>query len=210
MNRLIDLAFDRSRTVLLTLAFILVAGAGAYQSIPKEAEPDITVPIIYVSMIHDGISPEDAERLLIRPMEKELQSIEGVKEIKASAGEGHASVQLEFTAGFDSKRALDDVRERVDIARTKLPEATDEPRVNEVNVALFPVLTVALSGPLPERGLVHIARDLQDRIEALPGVLEVDIGGDREAHLLVTLIIELLTTCFTRTQTVVEVEHRFV
>lgn len=181
MNRLIDLFFARSRTVLLTLAFILVAGTGAYQSIPKEAEPDIVVPIIYVSMTHDGISPEDAERLLIRPMEKELQSIEGVKEIKSTAGEGHASVQLEFTAGFDNKRALADVRERVDIAKTKLPEATDEPRVNEVNVALFPVLTVALSGPLPERGLVRIARDLKDRIEALAGVLEVDIGGDREA-----------------------------
>lgn len=181
MNALIDLAFARSRTVLLTLVFILVAGAGAYQSIPKESEPDVTVPIIYVSMTHDGISPEDAERLLIRPMEKELQSIEGVKELTATAREGQASVQLEFTAGFDSKRALADVRERVDIAKTKLPEATDEPSVNEVNVALFPVLTIALSGPLPERGLVRIARDLKDRIEALSGVLEVDIGGDREA-----------------------------
>ncbi len=181
MNGLIDLAFGRGRTVLLTLVFILVAGAGAYESIPKEAEPDITVPIIYVLMTHDGISPEDAERLLVRPMEKELQSIDGVKEVTATAREGHASVQLEFNAGFDSKRALADVRERVDIAKTKLPEATDEPSVNEVNVALFPVLTIALSGPLPERGLVRIARDLKDRIEALSGVLEVDIGGDREA-----------------------------
>ncbi len=181
MNGLIDAAFGRSRTVLLTLVFILVAGAGAYQSIPKESEPDVTVPIIYVLMTHDGISPEDAERLLIRPMEKELQSIEGVKELTATAREGQASVQLEFNAGFDSKRALADVRERVDIAKTKLPETTDEPSVNEINVALFPVLTIALSGPLPERGLVRIARDLKDRIEALPGVLEVDIGGDREA-----------------------------
>lgn len=181
MNALLDLAFSRGRTVLLTLLFILVAGASAYQTIPKESEPDVVVPIIYVSMIHDGISPEDAERLLIRPMEKELQAIEGVKEMKSTAYEGQASVQLEFNAGFDAKRALADVRERVDIARTKLPDATDEPRVNEVNVALFPVLTIALSGPLPERGLVRIARDLQDRIEALPGVLEVDIGGDREA-----------------------------
>jgi len=187
VSRLIDLAFGRSRTVLLILAFILVAGTGAYRSIPKEAEPDIAVPIIYVSMTHDGISPDDAERLLIRPMEKELQAIEGVKEIKSTAGEGHASVQLEFTAGFDSNRALADVRERVDIAKAELPEATDEPRVNEVNVALFPVLTVALSGPLPERGLVQIARDLKDRIEALSGVLEVDVGGDREALLEVVV-----------------------
>ncbi|MEA1049868.1 efflux RND transporter permease subunit [Lamprobacter modestohalophilus] len=181
MNRLIELAFSRSRTVLLTLAFLLAAGLAAYQSIPKEAEPDVTVPIIYVAMTHDGISPEDAERLLVRPMETELQSIEGVKEMASTAAEGRASVQLEFMAGFDSKRALADVRERVDIAQSELPASTDEPSVHEINVALFPVLTIALSGPMPERGLIRIARDLKDRIEALSGVLEVDIGGDREA-----------------------------
>nr|WP_207148720.1 efflux RND transporter permease subunit [Lamprobacter modestohalophilus] len=178
---MIELAFSRSRTVLLTLAFLLAAGLAAYQSIPKEAEPDVTVPIIYVAMTHDGISPEDAERLLVRPMETELQSIEGVKEMASTAAEGRASVQLEFMAGFDSKRALADVRERVDIAQSELPASTDEPSVHEINVALFPVLTIALSGPMPERGLIRIARDLKDRIETLSGVLEVDIGGDREA-----------------------------
>ena len=188
MSRLIDLAFSRSRTVLLTLAFLLAAGLAAYQSIPKEAEPDVTVPIIYVAMTHDGISPEDAERLLVRPMEKELQSIEGVKEMTSTAAEGRASVQLEFMAGFDSKRALADVRERVDIAQSELPASTDEPSVHEINVALFPVLTIALSGPMPERGLIRIARDLKDRIETLSGVLEVDIGGDREA--LMEVIID--------------------
>jgi multidrug efflux pump len=183
MNTIIDLAFSRSRAVLLSLLLIIFVGAMAYKEIPKESEPDITVPIIYVSMAHDGISPEDAERLLVRPMEKELQSIEGLKEMKSTAAEGHASVQLEFSAGFDSNQALTDVREKVDIAKVKLPDATDEPKVVEVNVALFPVLTVSLSGPIPERSLVNIARDLKDRIEALPGVLETVIGGDREAVL---------------------------
>ncbi|MCU7808300.1 MAG: efflux RND transporter permease subunit, partial [Candidatus Thiodiazotropha sp. (ex Semelilucina semeliformis)] len=187
MNAIIDIAFSRSRTVLLTLLFVLITGAMAYLSIPKESEPDIAIPIIYVSMTHDGISPEDAERLLIKPMEKELQSIEGLKEMKSTGGEGHASVQLEFSAGFDSNQALTDVREKVDLAKVKLPEATDEPEVVEVNVALFPVLTISLSGPIPERSLVTIARDLQDRIEALPGVLEAVIGGDREALLEVVV-----------------------
>ena len=139
MNTIINLAFSRSRTVLLSLLFILVSGALAYKSIPKEAEPDITVPFIYVSMTHEGISPEDAERLLVRPMEKELQSIEGLKEMKSNAGEGHASVQLEFSAGFDSKQAKTDVREKVDSAKVKLPNDTDDPEVIEINVALFPV-----------------------------------------------------------------------
>lgn len=183
MNAIVDLAFARSRTVLLSLLFILIAGALAYKSIPKESEPDIAVPFIYVSMTHDGISPEDAERLLVRPMEKELQSIEGMKEMKSTAREGHASVQLEFNAGFNNNQALTDVREKVDLAKVKLPSATDEPEVNEVNVALFPVLTISLSGSIPERSLVAIARDLQDHIEALPGVLEAEIGGDREALL---------------------------
>ncbi|MES9851952.1 MAG: efflux RND transporter permease subunit [Candidatus Thiodiazotropha sp. L084R] len=194
MNRLIDFAFSRSRAVILVLLFILFAGAMAYIDIPKESDPDIAVPIVYVSMSHDGISPEDAERLLVRPMEKELQSIEGLKEMKSTAGEGHASVQLEFSAGFDSKQALTDVREKVDIAKVKLPDATDEPEVVEVNVALFPVLTVSLSGPIPERSLVSIARDLQDRIEALPGVLEAVIGGDREAVLEVVVDPAIMET----------------
>lgn len=181
MNKIIDFAFARSRTVLMVLAFVLVAGVASYVSIPKESEPDVPIPYIHVSMTHDGISPEDAERLLVRPMEKELQAIEGIKEMKSSAAEGYASVTLEFSPGFDGKQALDDVRAKVDIAKSKLPEATDEPSVTEVNVALFPVVSIGLSGAVPERALVRIARDLKDSIEVLPGVLEVDIGGDREA-----------------------------
>ena len=176
----VDWAIAHRRSMLLLLVFLFISGIAAYQEIPKESEPDIAIPIIYVSMSHEGISPEDAERLLIRPMEKELRAIEGVKEMSAVASEGHASVTLEFDAGFDSDQALDDVREKVDRAKSKLPAETDEPTVNEVNVALFPVLSMSLAGPVSERQLLHIARDLRDEIEALPGVLEVDIGGDRE------------------------------
>jgi multidrug efflux pump len=183
MNAIIQFAVSHSRTVLLSLLFLLVTGALAYQSIPKESDPDIAIPIIYVSMSHDGISPDDAERLLVRPMEQELQAIEGLKEMKSTASEGHAAVQLKFSAGFDSSQALSDVQEKVDLAKVKLPAATDEPEVLEVNVALFPVLSISLSGSIPERSLVAIARDLQDRIEALPGVLEAVIAGDRETQL---------------------------
>ena len=183
MSAIVDAALARSRTVVLLFLVIILSGSVAYVTIPKESEPDIAIPIIYVSMSHEGISPEDAERLLVRPMEQELRSIEGIKTVTSTASEGHASVMLEFFAGFDSARALDDVREKVDTAKSDLPEATEEPTVNEINVALFPVLTVSLSGPIPERSLVGLARDLKQRIEALPGVLEADIGGDREALL---------------------------
>ena len=194
MKPLIDAAFTRTRTVALAFVMIITMGAFAYVSIPKESEPDIPIPTIYVSMTHEGISPEDAERLLVRPMEKELQSIEGLKEMRATSGEGYASVTLEFDAGFDADQALLDVREKVDRAKSELPPDTDEPRVTEINVALFPVLSVALSGDVPERTLVRLARDLRDKLETLGGVLEVDIGGDREAVLEVLVDPTILET----------------
>jgi len=180
MRALILAAIDRSRTTLLTLLFLILGGVVAFQTIPREANPDVTIPMIYISMTLEGISPEDAERLLVRPMEQELRSLEGIKEMRGTASEGHASVMLEFDAGFDPDTALQDVREKVDTARSNLPQEADEPRVNEINVSLFPVLSIGLSGPLSERELITIAREFQDAIEAIPEVLEVEIGGDRE------------------------------
>lgn len=185
---IIRAAMDRYRTTSLILLFLLLSGAVSFLSIPKEAQPDVAIPIIYVSIPYEGISPDDAVRLLVRPMEKELKSIEGVKEMRAVGGEGHASVTLEFDAGFDSDKALQDVREKVDIAKAKLPAATEEPEIHEVNVALFPVLNIALSGAISEREMLTIARDLKDEIESLAGVLEVTIGGDREE--LMDILVE--------------------
>ncbi|MDI5921560.1 efflux RND transporter permease subunit [Halomonas sp. LR5S13] len=180
MRTLIEAALDRSRTTLLLLVALLLAGLAAWQAIPKEANPDVTIPIIYVSMSLEGVSPEDGERLLVRPMEQELRSIEGLRKMTAQASESHAAVTLEFDAGFDPDQALTDVREKVDIARAELPAEADEPRVTEVNVALFPVLSIGLSGPLEENRRLAVARRLQQEIEGIPEVLEVDIGGDRE------------------------------
>lgn len=180
METLIRAALDRSRATLLLFIFLVLGGLAAYQAIPKEANPDVAIPMMYVSVTLDGISPEDADRLLVRPLEQELRSLEGVKEMTSTSSEGHASVMLEFFAGFDSRRALQDVRERVDAARSKLPTEAEEPRVHEVNVALFPVLSVALSGPIPEAELIYIARRIKQELEGVPEVLEVDVGGDRE------------------------------
>ncbi|QJQ99915.1 efflux RND transporter permease subunit [Halomonas sp. PGE1] len=180
MRTLIEAALDRSRTTLLLLAALLLAGLAAWQAIPKEANPDVTIPIIYVSLSLEGVSPEDGERLLVRPMEQELRSIEGVRKMTSQASEGHAAVTLEFDAGFDPDQALSDVREKVDIARAELPAEADEPRVMEVNVGLFPVLSIGLSGQLEERQRLAVARRLKEEIEGIGEVLEVDIGGDRE------------------------------
>ena len=180
MKALIAAALDRSSATLLMLLFLLIGGIAAYISIPKESDPDVSIPYIYVAMQLEGISPEDAERLLVRPMEQELRSLAGVKEMTSTASEGRATVTLEFDAGFDAKQALADVREKVDNARSKLPEEAEEPEVQEINISLFPVLAIGLAGPVSEQELVYVARRLKDSIEGIGDVLEVDIGGDRE------------------------------
>lgn len=180
MSSLIRAAINRSRATLLALFFLVVAGWASYIAIPKEAFPDITIPFVYVSMGLEGISPEDSERLLVRPMEQELRSLEGIKKMTGMASEGHASVLLEFDAGSDPDKALQNVREKVDTARSKLPSEADEPVVHEINTALFPILSIGLSGPLDEATLVATGRRIQEELEAIPSILEVDIGGDRE------------------------------
>ena len=194
MRALIEAAISRSRATVTLLIFLFLSGIGAYMAIPKESNPDVAIPMMYVSMTLDGVSPEDGERLLIRPMEHELRSLEGLKEMTSTASEGYASVMLEFDAGFDSDTAIADVREKVDMARSKLPGEADEPVVHEINVSLFPVLSIGLSGPVSQRELVAIARELRDNIEAIPEVLEVDIGGDREDLLEIIVDPQVLET----------------
>ncbi len=171
----------RSRTVLSLLVVILLAGFVSYSNIPLESNPDVSVPVIVVTVPHEGISPEDAERLLARPMELELKAIEGVDEINSYSGEGSATIVLRFDYSFDSDQALLDVREAVDKAKAKIPSTAEEPIVSEVSASDFPIITVSLGGNgVPDRVLSRLAKDLQEKIESIPEVLEANINGDRE------------------------------
>ena len=187
MDRIIDIALLRTRTVMLAFLMILTAGVISYINIPKEADPDIPIPIIYILLKHDGISPEDSERQLLQSIEPKLRSIEGVKEVRSSAYTGGANIILEFDAGFDSSRALYEVRERVDIGKADLPPDTKEPIIKEVNLNLFPVLIVTLSGNIPERTLLKYARNLRDELEGISSILEANLTGARKE--LVEIIV---------------------
>ena len=180
MSKFIDYAINHSRLTIATLIFLLCAGLVSYVTIPKEAEPDVRIPIIYVQLSQRGISPEDAERLLLRPVETQLKSVGNVKEMRSTAFEGGGFVLLEFEAGFDAKSALADVRAKVDQAKHDLPRDVDEPQVLEVNLSLYPVLVVALSGDVPERTLLRIARAAKNAIEQAPGVLAAELRGARD------------------------------
>jgi multidrug efflux pump len=180
MFRCIDYAISHARLTIATLIFLLAAGLVAYVTIAKEAEPDVKIPVIYVQLSQRGISPEDAERLLLRPVETQLKSVGNVKEMRSTAFEGGGFVLLEFEAGFDSKAALADVRAKVDQSKHDLPRDIDEPQVLEVNLSLYPVLVVGLSGEVPERTLLRIARAAKNAIEQAPGVLAAELRGARD------------------------------
>lgn len=179
MNGIIDAAFSRSRVVVMALLMVLTVGAYAYVAIPKEANPEVPLPLFYVSTSLDGISPSDAERLLLEPMETEFASIAGLDSMKSDASEGFASIQLEFIPGGDNQEALDKVREAADRAQSDLPTDAKDITITEINTALFPIITAILSGPVPERTLNNLAERLQEEIEGIEGVLEAEIGGQR-------------------------------
>lgn len=180
MNALINAALSRIRTVVLLFGLAMIVGVSAMNNLPKESFPDITIPMVYISITHEGISPEDADRILYLPMHKQLKSIDGLEEIIATASQGHLAIQLEFQTDINIDEALADVREAVDAAKGELPSATDEPKVMEINLSLFPVMVVGLAGNVDERVLFAIAKDLKEKLEALGGVLEARIQGYRE------------------------------
>ena len=180
MGNPVDYAISHARLTIAALVFLLLAGLVAYVTIPKEAEPDVKIPIIYTLLSQRGISPEDAERLLVKPVETKLKSVSNVKEMRAVAFEGGGYVLLEFEAGFNSKTALADVRAKIDEAKHDLPRDADEPTTQEVNLSLYPVLVVALSGDLPERTLLRIARNAKNALEQVPGVITAELRGARD------------------------------
>lgn len=180
MNPLVGVALERSRTILSLLIAILIAGLGSYWIVPKEGDPDAQIPFVLVSVIYPGISPEDAERLIGRPLEQELAGLEGVRQMKILAGEDYLTAVLEFMAGADIDDALIDVREKVDRAEVDFPVDAEEPIVMEFNTATQSVIRVNLHGTVPERVMFRLANQLSDRLEALPHVLEAQMYGYRE------------------------------
>ncbi len=177
---IIDTAVRRRRLFLTVFVMILIAGIYAYARIPKENNPDIQFPFFSVSIPHEGISPEDAERLLVKPMEKQLLTVSGLKELTATAQQGGAFLVLEFESDVDPDKALQDVREAVDLAKGDLPTDTDEPIVREYSAGDDPILTIVLYGGLPERTMFRIADDLKDRLESIASVLRAEVSGKRD------------------------------
>ena len=180
MYQFVTAAMRRSRAVLTILAALLLGGLSSYVSLPREADPDIPIPIIYVGVVLPGISPADAERLLVKPMELELRTLTGLKEMQSISAQNYGAVLLEFDVSFDEDQALLDVREKMDQVRPELPDDAEEPDVREFNAGLFPVIMINLTSNDSERELYRHAKMLKEEISSMPNVLEAKLVGQRE------------------------------
>ncbi|WP_375257893.1 efflux RND transporter permease subunit [Citreimonas sp.] len=187
MTGIVDWAAARARMILAFIALSLIVGGYSYVSLPKEGEPDIEIPALFVSVPFPGISAADAETLLIKPMEAELSDLDGLESMSATAAEGYAGLALEFEFGWDKTQVMAEVRQGMSDAEAKFPEGAEDYSIDEINFSEFPVVIVNLTGPLPERTLARVAKDLQDRIEALDAVLEAGIAGNRDEMLEVVI-----------------------
>ena len=177
----------RKRTSVVVLAIIIIIfGYLAYNSLPREAAPDITIPYIFVMTRYSGVAPEDIEQSITVPIEKKLKGLEAVKKIQSSSTEGMSSIVIEFVAGTDIDDVLNKTKDKVDLAKPELPaDLEEDPEVIEINFAELPIVVLSLSGPVGLVRLKEIADDLQDDIESIPGVLEAEVTGGLEREIRV-------------------------
>ena len=187
MTGIVDWAGSRARMVIAFVLLSLLAGGLAYGTLPKEGEPDIEIPALFVSVPFPGISAEDSETLLVKPMETELSDLDGLKKMTATAAEGYGGVALEFEFGWDKTKVMADVRDRMGNVEAQFPSGADQYSINEINFSEFPIIIVNLTGDVPERTLLKYAKRMQDRLEGLDAVLEAQLTGERDEMIEVVI-----------------------
>lgn len=172
-----NVAVGNKVAVYILILVIVIIGWGSYLALPREAAPDISIPLVIVSVPYIGVSPTDIEGLVSRPLERDLKSLKDVKQITSVSKEGISTIRVEFNAGIDIDDALRRVRDKVNSARPNLPSDILEPVVSEINFSEFPILFINVGGEIGLARLKKIAEDLKDKIEAIPGVLRTDLSG---------------------------------
>ncbi len=188
-----DTAVKKSTTILVLSALILCIGVYCYRVLPRESDPDITIPNVFVSTTYRGVSSADIETSITVEIEKKLKGLDGLKKIQSVSSEGTSSINIEFVTGTDIDKALQDVKDKVDEAMGDLPGDLDEdPSVFEVNFSEMPIVVFSLSGTCGLPCLKKIADNLEDDMEAVTGVLEVDVTGGLEREIRVEVFPEKL------------------
>ncbi|MBW3554581.1 MAG: efflux RND transporter permease subunit, partial [Gemmatimonadetes bacterium] len=187
-----NFALNQRISVLMLLLLTTIMGVLAYVSIPKESSPEITIPMISISVVYPGVAPKDMETLVARPIEEELNTIADIKELTSTSVEGYSNILAEFENGYDMDEALNKVREKLDLAKAELPADAEEPHISEFNFSEFPIMNVNISGPYGLERLKELAEDVQDEIEGIPAVLQVNLSGGLEREVKVEVDLSAL------------------
>jgi multidrug efflux pump len=188
-----DTAVNKSISVAVLAIMLVIFGVYCYITLPRESDPDITIPNVFISTDYRGVSPADIETAITIEIEKKLKGLDGLKEIKSVSSEGLSSINVEFVTGTDIDKAIQDVKDKVDEAKGQLPsDLEDDPSVFEVNFSEMPIVIYSLSGTCGLPCLKDIADDLKDDIEGVTGVLEVEVTGGLEREIRIEVFTEKL------------------
>ena len=173
------------RTAVFVFMAVLVAmGVVAYRTLPREGNPDITIPKVFVNIVYPGTAPEEMENLIVIPIEKRLNELGNVKDISAMAADSVAIFTIDYLDGVDVDTAIQRVKDKIDLSRPDLPDDLDEPVVEGLNFSTdIPIMRFAISGDENLSRLKSIAESLQDKIENVSGVREARIVGTREREI---------------------------
>ena len=174
-----NLAIRNRTTVLVDVLLVVISGSIAYVTLPRESAPDVPIPIIMVSTVYEGVAPEDVESSVTMKIEQKLQGLKGVKEVRSSSLEGFSLIVIEFLPNVKVDAAMQYVRDKVDQAKGELPQTVErkDPTITEINVSEFPIMMISLSGDISPVRMKAFADELEDAIEAVPGVLDVTVLG---------------------------------
>ncbi len=179
---------DKFRVILLLIVMMVVAGIISLRSLPLESTPEVDLGIIAISASLPGASPESIEDLVVKKIEKEVSKVEGIDKMTSTSQNSFGTVMIQFKTGVDITKALQEVKEQVDIAKKTFPEETKEPTVSELNFSDTPIWIFSLSGNKTPLELNQIAKDIRDELEKIPNVSRVDISGGDDVEYRVDYI----------------------
>ena len=171
--------------IFIIVLIISLWGYISYRQIPREAAPDIQIPLLIVTIPFPGASPEDVESLITNKAEQELQTIKNLKEIKSTSSEGVSALTLEFTSDFDITEARTKVREKMDLIKPDFPDDAEDYSINEINLSEQPLMILNLAGEMGLLALTNLADEVKEEIEGIPGILEVRRAGGLEKEIRV-------------------------
>jgi multidrug efflux pump len=172
-----SLAVDNKTVVYILIVLILIFGWTSYKGLPREAAPDVKIPLVIIATPYIGVSPLDIEGLITQPLERELKGLKDLKQITSVSKEGLSTIRVEFNTGIDIDEGLRRVRDKVNSAKSQLPNDILDPVIMEINISEFPIMYVNVGGDVGLARLKKIADNMQDKIEAIPGVIGADISG---------------------------------